>query len=359
MKKILISYGRMSSLCILLIVCLFLPCHSSGPETRLSSLNISMTLINQGTGYSKLLPAGSVEVAEQKVTLKEGDSLEKLLTSRGIFADGESIGVVYRLNPALDAEAIKAGADVVVPLVKDKKAFAGEFDRGGLVALTLDKEEKKEFIGILREFQAAAASVVNLQPEQFNSVAEKDAFAKTTKLIFDEMESFKVVLKERTRPLNSDVVVQMIGEAKLMNAILTDIVKLNRKVGKDDIEAAVLIAKDMDIRMKSLAEQKGLGQLPSRWPEVLVTVKTIDVQKGKEVNNMRVYYVPQALWKYRDTEAKSSDRLTSPADVVLPEADYYIWAGKLDDATPLTERKTLEVRKTTGNEKIELDLAVK
>ena len=173
------------------------------------------------------------------------------------------------------------------------------------------------------------------------------------------MESFKVVIKERTRPLSSETLQQMTTEAKRMNAILNDIINNNKNVNKNDLDTALLISKDMDIKMKSLAEQKGVGELPSRWPDVLVTVKTIDVHKDQEINNMRVYYVPQALWNYRASEAKSFDRLTSPTDRVLPEADYYIWAGKLDDSTPLTERKTLEVRKVTGKEKIELDLAVK
>lgn len=359
MKSIRLNSVCMRLLHIVVVICLFYPSLSSGQETGLSSLNIAMTLINQREGSSKILPQGSVELAAQKVTLKEGDSLETLLFSKGIFADGESIGVVYRLNPALDAKAIKSGAEIMVPFVKDKKQFAGEFDKGGLVALTLDKEKKQEFIKVLKELDAAMTSVAKLQPQQFDSVAEKDTFLKTTKSIVDKMESFKVVIKERTRPLSSETLQQMTSEAKQMNAILNDIIKNNKKVSKNDLETALLISKDMDIKMKSLAEQKGLGELPSRWPDVLVTVKTIDVQKNQEINNMRVYYVPQALWNYRASEAKSFDRLTSPADRALPEADYYIWAGKLDDSTPLTERKTLEVRKVTGKEKIELDLAVK
>ncbi len=362
MKSIRLNSGHMRLLPLVLMICLFYPGLASGQETGLASLNIALTLINQREGFSRILPPGSVELAAQKVSLKEADSLEKLLVSQGIFADGESIGVVYRLNPALDAKAIKAGAEIMVPFVRDKKQFAGEFDKGGLVALTLDKEEKQEFIKVLKELEAVTASVAKLPPQQFYSVAERDTFIKsikTTKSIVDKMESFKVVIKERTRPVSSETLQQITSEAKQLNSILHDVIKNNGKVNKNDIETAVLISKDMDIKMKNLAETKGFGGLPSRWPDVLVTVKTIDVQKNKEIDNLRVYYVPQALWNYRASEAKSFDRLTSPADRVLPEADYYIWAGKLEDSNPLTERKSLEVRKVTGKEKIELDLAIK
>jgi hypothetical protein len=359
MQKIRLNLGHIRLFSIALIIFYFVPGSSSGQEKRLDSLSISMTLINQKVGSSKILSQKSVALAEQKVTLAPGDNLEKLLISKGIFADGESIGIVYQLNPALDAKAIKTGVEVTVPFVKDKKQFKEEFDQGGVVALTLDKEKKQEFITVLKELESAATSVAKLQPQQFDSIVEKDMFTQTTKSIVDKMVNFKIVIKERTRPLNSEILQQMNSEARQMNAILNDIITSKRKVGKNDIETAMLISKDMDIKTNSLTEQKGIGELPSRWPEVLVTVKTIDVQKRKEVNNMRVYYVPQALWNYRDSEAKSADRLTSPTNMVLPEADYYIWAGKFDNDTPLTEIKTLEVRKIPGKETIELDLAVK
>ncbi|MCX5893604.1 MAG: hypothetical protein NTW80_11660 [Deltaproteobacteria bacterium] len=345
---------------VVLLLSLLYPALGSGQETGIAALNISLALINQRDGSSRGLPEGSVELASQKVTLKEGESLEKLLASNGIFADGESIGMVYQLNPTLDAKAIKPGAEIMVPFVKDKKQLSGEFAKGGLVAVTLDKAKKQEFIKLLKELEVAATGLSDLKVQQFDSPEEMAKFSKTTKSVVDKMAGFKVVIKERTRPLNSEMLQQMIGEAKQMTSILNKIIKVDQKVSKDDLQTVELTAKDMDIRMQSLAEKKGLGGLPLRFPELLVTVKTIDVEKGKEISNLRVYYVPQALWNDRDNQYKRSfDRLTSPADRVLPEADYFIWAANPHNGTPLTEKMALEVRKTTGREKIELDLAIK
>ena len=151
-----------------------------------------MTLINQREGSSKTLPQGSVELAAQKVTLEEGDSLETLLVSRGIFADGESIGVVDRLNPVLDAKAIKSGAEIVVPFMKDKKQLAGEFDKGGLVALTLDKEKKQEFINVLKELEAATTSMARLQPQQFDSVRKGDVSSTQRSLLLIKWRASKL-----------------------------------------------------------------------------------------------------------------------------------------------------------------------
>jgi K+/H+ antiporter YhaU regulatory subunit KhtT len=359
MKSMILKPVSLLLLQIGLILSLAGPILASGQETGMSALNISMALINQRDGSSKILPPGSIELASQKVTFKEGDKLEKLLASQGIFADGESVGIVYLLNPGLDAKSMKAGAEIILPFVKDKKQFSGEFDKGSLVALTLDKDQKQEFLKVLRELEASTTSLMGLSAKQFESPEEKSKFIKTTKSIVDKMGGFKIVIKERTRPLNSEMLQQMNSEAKQMNSILDNIIKHNQNVSKNDLETAELISRDMDIRMQSLAEQKGVGGLPPRWPDVLVTVKTINVQQGKEIPNLRVYYVPQALWNYRNGIEKSFDRLTSPADKALPEADYYIWAAKPGDSTPITERKALEVRKPTGKERIELDLAVK
>ena len=357
---ILFKSGRMAQLYIVLLIFSFSPLFGSGRNIELSSLNNSMKIISRRVNFTRLLPIENIELGGQKVTLKDGDSLEKILMSNGIFADGESIGIVYQLNPDLDAKAIKDGAEIIVPFVKGNKKWKMGLDKGGALALTLDYEKKQEFIKVFKEFESSTTSLTKLQLTKFSSTTEKDVFIKTTKSIFDKMESFNVVIEKRTQPLSSEMLQQMTSEAGHLNVLLNDIIKLDRKVGENDIEMVMLISKDMDIKTRSLVKRnKGLEPFPSRWPEVLVTVKTIDIKTIQAVNNLRVYYVPQALWNYRSSDTKSFDRLTSPADKVLPEADYYVWAGNPDNIAPLTERKTLEVRKANGKERIELDLLVK
>jgi hypothetical protein len=342
-----------------IMMLLFCPAIGKGQETKLTELNISMTLINLRDKSSTNLSSEDAELTTKKIIMKENDNIQKLLTGNGIYADGESIGILYHLNPGMDPKSIKAGAEILFPVIKMKKQLASSSKEDCLVALTLDKKIKQDFINTIKQFDIVAAGISSLSFNSSIPPEVKDKFIALTKPIMENMETFKVLIRERTRPLSSEMILQMNDEGDQMISIIEKITHKNYILTNNDIESIELIAKNMTIRMKTLDEAKGAGGISSNWPEVSVFVRAIDVSHGKEINNLRVYYVGQGLWNDRIKYEKSFDKLTSPSERILPEADYYIWVGKPQDSTPLSDRKSLEVRKKAENEKIGIDLIIK
>ena len=343
-----------------IIIMLLYPTTSLGQETSLAALNISMTLINVKDKSSIKLTSEDVELTTTKTIVKENEDVQQLLTSNGIYADGESIGILYRLNPTMDPKLNNKGAEIVVPTIKTMKPITGYSRDKYLLALTLDRKMKQDLLDGIRRLDVAAAAISGLGTEPFGSTAIRDSFTVLTRTILESMETFKVLIRERTRPLSLELIRQMNDEAEQVISMLDTIThKKGYRLTENDIGSARLIAKNMTVRMKSLDETKGSGGIPSRWPEVRVSIRVVNTVDGKEVKNLRVYYVGQGLWNTRSKYERSFDKLSSPSERDLPEADYYIWAGKPQDSTPLSDRKSLEIRRKTENERVELDLTIK
>jgi len=324
--------------------------------TGIEGLDISTMLINQ-KDHSKINATDiNIELTTKRIVFKETDTIDKILISNGIYPNGESLGILYRINADIDEKVIKTNTLLTIPAIVKPRENC-------LVVLTLDKGIKQDFLKTLKLLDKHVEQISNVQIGQFGSITEKEQFTQSIKSITKSMDFFGEAINRQTRPLSSEMLRQMNDEAKLMNLVLNNTVNNKQGFGASDMEAVDLVLKNMNIRMQSLNEKKGPGGLHSRWPEVRVTVKTIDTNRGMEVHNLQIYYVPKALWPYRKDCEKSFDKVTSPSDRDLPEADYYIWAGKKSDPTKesilLTDRADLEVRKKTQQQNIEKDLVIK
>jgi hypothetical protein len=342
---------------LMLLLC---PAMAGGQSEQLAGRDISMTLIHCKDKSSVRLASDNAELMTRKVTVDENENIQQMLTSNGILADGESIGILYLLNPGIDPRSITHGTEIILPVIKLKNKEASGPRDNCLVALTLDRKAKQDLLNTIKRLDVAAAGITGLSSKSFSSPEAKDTFAVLTKSISENLGTFKILLRERTRPLCLETIQQMNDEAEQMISILDKIAhETEYKVAANEIRSVGLIAKNMSVRMKSLDESKGSGGIPSRWPEVRVSIRVVNTVDGNEVKNLRVYYVAQGLWNNRNKYERSFDKLSSPSERDLPEADYFIWAGKPQDSAPLSDRKSVEIRRKAENEKIELDLTIK
>ena len=81
-----------------------------------------------------------IQIIAKKITLRDDDNLQKILENNGIYPDGESIGVVYYLNPDIDVELMKAGNVIAVPSATIKREPMGDEENYGMVSLTVDND---------------------------------------------------------------------------------------------------------------------------------------------------------------------------------------------------------------------------
>ena len=115
-----------------LVVIFYIPLPARKPRAGadLDNLNITVQLINPKDISLITLAGRKIKLSEQKVTWKEGDSIQKLLKKNGFYAqDGESTGILYKLNPDLDAKSLRAGKEIILPAVKNKEEFSGNLTK--------------------------------------------------------------------------------------------------------------------------------------------------------------------------------------------------------------------------------------
>lgn len=329
-------------------------------QVSITDLDISMILVNQEDGSIMKVKDNEIELEVKSIIFEENNTLDNILISNGIIPDGESLGILYLINPKININSIKANTSLKVPVIKAKKKAPTISKEAYLVTLTLDKEIKRDLISESVSLRNNIEQINSIQVDQFRSSIDKEKFIQNVSFIAEKIDAFRVAIKERTRPLSSEMIKQIYNEVKQINIIFNRLVNDKKKLEDAEFETIELINENMEIRMQFLYEKKGPSGLPLRCPEVSVVVKTINLKKGnKEIYNLRIYYVSRALWENRKDFEESFDKLSSPTNRSLPEANYYIWAGKPDDSTPISDIKLLKVRKTEEEEIIEVDLAIK
>jgi hypothetical protein len=329
-------------------------------QVAIKDLNISMMLVNQKDGSTIKVLDNEIELAIKTIIYEENNTIDNILISNGIIPDGESLGILYLINPGIDEDSIKTNTTLQVPIIKKKEDTTTIYNEAYLVALTLDKEIKKDLIKEFSNLRNFMEQIATIQADQFGSSTDKEKFIQNVSFVAEKIEAFKVALMERTRPFSSEMIKQIYNEVKQINIIFNKLINDKKKLTNTEFEVIELINENMEIRMRALNEKKGPSGLPSRCPEISVVVKTIDPkQDKKEIYNLRIYYVSRALWENRKDFEESFDKLSSPTDRMLPEANYYIWAGKANDSTPVSDIKPLKVRKTEGIEIIEVELVIK
>lgn len=325
--------------------------------TQTHGLDASIVLIRPIDGSSITLKEEEMGLATEKVVVKDGDSVENLLISNGIYADAESIGVVYDLNPNLDAKSIRSTSELILPKVTGGKELLHAFDDGYMAFLTPDKEMKKHFFNNSKSLEGLTENISVLGLHLFENAEYKEKFTKSVAYTIESLDTIGTVIKTRGRHFSSEVLRQINSETKLLSTILDRAILEDRKLSETDWERIKLIEEDMQIKMRAFDEKMGPGELPPRWREAIVVVRTLNVYTGNEVHNLRVYYVPVAL--YGIGEEDTFDQVTSPTEErMLPEANYRIWAGNPGDTAPLSDIKKLKVRKTSKEKKILVELTI-
>ncbi len=323
-------------------------------NSDLSHLNITTVLFNPHKNTTLTVPL-NIYTEIQKYSADK--NIKKIFKQNGILLDGESLGLFYELNPDYNNETPNI-YKIVVPKFSGNKDYLKALEDGYLVAITLDRNIKIEFIkmsetlGLLKDQVSKNYNALF----EFNDV--KSTFFENLNSICEIMRLFRVLLVERTRPLSSEVIHQMTNEGEYLTHQLTEVLEKKHELSTSTVEFVKQIMINMEIRSSFLKEKKGPGKMPDRWPESRVIVRIFNLKNGKrtEVQDLRVHYVPKALWKVREKYKDFFCQIGSPVSKTIPCANYCIWASKPENAAePLTEKMELSLRK---EEQVELDLVM-
>lgn len=321
-------------------------------QAKLEGLTVTMALKRRTPGPQQIdWPAEPVTLTAQLVSVG-GKTIHDLLRENHISPDVEAFGIVYVLNPEIKTLKTLNVAQLRIPVVQGGSALAAIFGSGFTVTVTIDKELKERFSTDVNELTKATQTVSGFGADKFQEPATKEVTLNSLRHISGALGRINDRLIQRFgRPIPTEALRQLNADAEVLNRMLNSKAAPGALISNEERNRIVLIEKDVDVKTKAYFETASLG-VPERWPEVTVTVKTLE---GRiEVPSLRVYYVPQAL-KGQDSEILSFGVLSSPTDQSIPEADYCFWAAKDPDKSAVTNELCVEIR---TNKKKEVQLTV-
>ncbi len=318
---------------------------------ELNNYDISFELIQPSDETTESLDSTEVQLKVEEVQFEKGDTLSSLLMGVGIFPNAEAYGALYRLNPNLDPETIEPGTTLRVPTFKGSDSLLVRIKEGKRLLISFDTTLKKNLEETIKRINALSPEFSSLPSSSFPTVDDQDTAVMQVEQIVGWLRIVRVEFKLRSRPLNSDMLRQIQGEAELLESIMKNAVEQQEQLTEEDIDLLSKIHENMKVRMATFNEAMGPGDPPSRGREVLVQVRILDPKTGQEVDQIRVYYVSEALYSKRDKYAEHFHKLSSPIEQWLPEADYNIWAQfpSFDDRIA-TDVLSVKVRKQSDDQ---------
>jgi hypothetical protein len=340
---------------LIALVLLGSPAASVAQESQLEGLNVTMSLVKRTDRTPGAWPAEAIQLAVERTKIKEGETIHALLRARGILPDVEAFTVVYALNPDLQSlSPLPAEMELKLPMAQGGDTLQAALRQDYLVALTVDQKLKRDFSENVKKLATLTDRVTRLNVIRFTSAGARTESFQALRNINDTLAFMSQLLARRNgRPITNEALSQLNAQMELLSALLELFLSSGRKLQAAEEQSIRAVAEDVAIKKRAFV-QVAAGEPPARYPEVKVEVKTL--KEGKDVPDLRVYYVPKNL-KVDRTYWRSFDRKSSPADRWLPEAAYYVWAARDPDPTPVTNEHLLEALKNAEG-KIVVELTV-
>jgi len=314
---------------------------------QLAGLDITMSLRKRLPTPQQSNWPDEPSILTTKLVTVNKKGIGELLRENHITPNVEAYGVVYALNPEVNQLRDIKVLQLQIPTVQGGPALAAIFNSGFTVDLVVDKELKERFVNNVEQVRATIQTVAGFAGNKFLNQAAKESVNASLNKISTTLDMIsRRLFPASGHPITTEVLRQLNAEAELLNRLLRNKAAPATSITQEDQDLISVIEKDILIKGKTYAESAGLGA-PDRWPEVTVTVKTL--RQGKEVPNLRIYYVPQAL-KGDDGETHSFGVLSSPASNTLFEADYCFWAAIDPNETAVSNEQCVEVRRDRQNE---------
>lgn len=334
---------------------LLFPWHPAVAEDKPlpAGLDIETSLIPPSPPSDKT-PAPPLVLMEVKA---EGEPIEELLRSQRIRPGGDALALVYLLNPGLlSVDPLSRGTSLVLPAVP--AAEAARMPAGALVGVSLTPKIKREILG--NDFSLGPiVERVNLLPAaRFAGPDEKEEVIGALDEIRGFLDLLNTGITGGRLPLHPEVLRQSWVEARLVKSILEAFVKSGKPLGSADRETIVRISEDMNLKAASFDEMRRGGDRPRRWRDARVVVRVKGKEDGAPVSGLRVYYVPRALEGRREGVVQEVSAPDGTATLLLPEAGYLIWAGKVGDSKPLSPQARVDVRRQEKGREMVVDLPV-
>src|SRR5262245_57435815 len=316
--------------------------------------DISLSLMRPSDASTRRLPDGAAKLGTATATVKAGDTIAKLLRANGIYPNGDSIGIVYRLNPAVKTfTSLPPGSMLTLPKVTGDARLRQALARGELVVVSANDQLKREVRTAATDLAETAAVVSRLDPDRFEA-SGRDATVRSLNAIVDSLDIIRKIIINGNFPLDRSLLRQMSEQANLVRTTLRAFPASAEKLSAADQETIKLVEEDLELKAGIFEETRGGDAVQKPPLGVRVVVQTIK-DDGSPARNLRICYIPAALF---GKEPGIFGKVSSPADEMIPAGNYRMWAGAACDAPGGPPPPTFRIRNEADKPETQIVLRV-
>lgn len=316
--------------------------------------------------HAKLIAVSSTDDAKKavdpRIRLQQrsgvvGITLQKNLERNGISMSGDVMTVVYELNPRLSE--LPAGAltkPLLLPSVAHDPLVKPDLTNGFLLMILLDEDVKGDLEKAIVELQAQVRGL-DEATRQVGPPDRRLQVIESTNSIAGILTVVKDSLSDNTQPLSRDLLLQLKEDAQLATQSLTNILGRKETIAEGDVTVLHDVQEDLRLKAKNFNERRGPETLSTRWREVSVHIRVLNLKSPPEVKNLQVYYVPK-IFEEKVEFAKPFEQLTPNAKKAIPEGNYFFWASSPGNGKRITLPKPGDVRVRDDGSDYQLDLVL-
>jgi len=306
-------------------------------------------------GSRLALDSHSVSVRSRRVTVPAGTTLGQLLRAQGVQPDAEALSAVYQLNPTLTGPALTAGAEVTIIRVNGPDTLRWALANGYLAYVTADVTLKRRVAARAQALAGFARALADLSAEQLGGEEMKNTVVAAVNRIRDFANAVGLALEARTRPIDTEVLMQIDAELGAVDSTLSTLIAGKSPLSANDRELLVTASEDARVRSVYWTESMGPEPEAQRYPRVQIVVRALEA--GHEVPGLRVYFTPRAMFGRSEPEA--FPHLTSPSARALPFANYVIWVEDPADRSRRSDPFRFEALYPLSDKPDTVDLVVR
>jgi hypothetical protein len=312
----------------------------------IKSLDIKYSLYNNLSGnIIKEVPEPfRLNTSIHKV--KPGESIDAIIQKNGFLFDGETLTLLYILNPDLIMDNWGSVTELVIPVLNKNSEYLNNIKKQEFISIICYSKLKKEISDKISASDKELDKIIRAQKQKNISGYP----------LFEEIrETSDILLKliaSGIRPLNKEFLENILAEIDDLSQLETDYDYLEL-AEKDNIEALLNIKGSLELMARTGIFKRETNNQFSQFPKVNVAVNILDNKKRNE--KLKVYYVPRARLNKKEIYYKEFDKFSPPSvNQLITIGSYWFWAGRANNLKAQTNLQKVDV--TGDKDQIEIEL---
>ena len=328
----------------------------AGAQDSVGNYDIEVSLYRALDEVERATPQPSLRFATISVPPDIG-SVKELLLSSHLYPDSDAFGLTYALNPDL-RDALQPGEKVRIIQIPSTPDNRSAISDGFLFKIRYDDRIVRDLISSRESLGRLPGAVSALAPGSFADSGLRQPTLDCLSSISVDFGHIADYLEDRGQLTNHEMLSQTHGDVELLLRKLGRITTGEGTLTEAEESAICLVANDLKTKLHGFESARRGATTFLRWPEARVLVNTFGAITQKPVPMLRIHYVAQAL-QNDPGQVKQFPGLSSPAELRLPEADYVFWVTKDGDASALSDRVPVSVRRTEDAKPLIVGIVVK